>query len=151
MANPLTSLSERDRKVLLLALPLVALLAVALVIKALVGEHRQSAEKLDLVLEDIAWLQAQRDSLAQLNQACGRASWSDSTVRRLATRYGLNLQQSSRGESLALTIEAGHGNQVIAFLNDLECQGARVQSVSLKTVDDGGAVKGSAVIQLPVT
>lgn len=152
MANPLANLSARDRKILLWSVPIVALLLVALLAKSLLGERQQATADLDLVLEDLAWLQTQKDSMAQLNQGCAKSPWNDGTINRLAAKHGVTLStQAEDSGAVRMVIEAGHGNRVIAFLNDLECQGARVEELTLETLDQQGAVKGSAVVQSPVT
>ena len=150
MANPLANLTPRDRLILTWSLPVIALLAIVLLVRPLFSHQGQVAAEIETALEDIAWLQAQRGSLGQARPGCAKVVWSDQVIDRTAARYGIALAQQGGDDELQLAISSGQGNQVLAFLGDLECQGASVTSLSLETRDDQGAVQGRVTLRPPV-
>ena len=152
MTDFLQRLSPRDRRILLWAVPLILLLVVLLATRSLVAERREAAAGLERVLEDIAWLQAQRDALAGAQTGCVPGTWTETTPENLAAGFGVRFSRApAGGPAVSLTLEAVHGNRVIAFLRELECQGARMEMLELDTVDDQGTVTGRVRLQTPVT
>ena len=152
MSNFMAALSPRDRLILGWAIPVIVMLLCLLGARAVLTEKRENTAQLDLVLEDIAWLQAQRDAVARSRQGCTRVPWNSSVPDRLAARYQLGISPSKSGsDQLDLTINSGQGNRVISYLQALSCQGDRVEELTLETLDQQGAVKGRVVVRPPVT
>lgn len=155
MSNPISnltsSLSARDRRFLSLALPLIVILVVALGGRALARQHQQAESRLNRVLEDIAWLQAQSAMVPQQGRQCPAASWNPKRLSALASRYGVTLASTSELQSgmLQLTVAESQGNGVLEFIQILECQGATVADFELVTLSESGSVRGNLVAVLP--
>ena len=161
MNNMLDNLSGRDRKILLAALPVVAVLVILLLWRA-AGDDRDAGQaqaggdatqaELDMALEDLAWLQTQADAVARLSKGCGGGSWSEAAPRRLASVHQVSVDPAGdRDGELRFALSADNGNYVIAWLQALECLGVAVTELSLDTVSAEGAVEGRVVLRAPVT
>ncbi len=145
-------LAPRDRKILLGSLPVVIILVVLLAARPLVKDRARATEELDRALEDLAWLQAQQEAMALPDKGCSGSAWTDDGIESLARQYGVEISPPEpRGGESTLTLDAAHGNRVIAMLRELECRGARVDGLELNTLDEDGTVSGRASLQIPVT
>ncbi len=129
-------LSERDRRVLRVALPVAAVLVALLVLKPLLGGRQAAELRLERALEDIAWLQAQRRRVAA--PVCDPAL-SGLAPRELADRFDVTLSESG-GERLV--INDGAGNQVLAYMRALSCSDAGLAAFQLETAASRGRVSG---------
>ena len=76
-------LSPRDRKILLGSLPVVIILGVLLAARPLVNDRARATEELDRALEDLAWLQAQQETMALLEKGCSGSAWTEEFVRQV--------------------------------------------------------------------
>lgn len=151
MNNPLNTLSARDKRLLMLAAPIVLLLVVLIGARALFASQGAAQEHLDRSLEDIAWLQAQADAIPAAGRQCPVASWQPKRVAMLAGRYGVDLAATpiiDRGE-LRLAIAGADGNGVLELLAVLACQGARTSQLELTSDATSGAVSGELAMALP--
>lgn len=147
------NLGDRDRRLLAVAIPIVLLLVFVLAAKTLMAQRAEARHQLDRALEDIAWLQAQSGFVAPGRQTCGNTSWSLEAVSSLARRHGVNLASPplfDNGE-LRLQIGSSQGNDVVALLAALSCQGGRVHHFELRTLSEQGDVQGTLVLLAPVT
>jgi len=151
MNKLLANLGDRDRRILRWALPVAALLLALIVGRHLVVERQLASGRLQLALEDIAWLQSQGEALAQ--RRCERVPLDTQGLARLAAQNGVQLADGpvSGPGGIRLDIAAAHGNRVLALVADVECRGGRIAELNLDTLDDSGSVKGILVVVPAVT
>ncbi len=128
--------SERDRRILKLALPAVLVLVALVLARPLVGARQEAERRLERTLEDIAWLQAQRHRIAApvCEPGAGAAG-----LRELAKRYGIDVESGPGGRWL---IREAPGNDALAFLLALGCGNTGLERFRLDTAAEGGRVSG---------
>jgi General secretion pathway, M protein. len=146
-----SSLSPRDRRILVVAVPVILFLVVILAGRILAWHHEEAELRLNRALEDLAWLQAQRDAMPQQGRRCPTASWNPRRISALAGRYGITLAASPEltAGRLQLAVAGADGNRVVEFIQVLECQGAMLTDFQMDTLDTPGSVRGSLVAVVP--
>jgi len=153
MKTVIANLSDKDRRLLMAVIPVVVVLLLLIGAKALIGQRAEARDHLERALEDIAWLQAQSEAVVSGGQACGSARWSLDGLSSLARRHSVNLASPpllDNGE-LRLQISPTQGNDVVALLMALSCQGGQVRHFDLRTLSEQGDVQGTLVLLAPVT
>ena len=145
-------LTDRDRRILALAAPAVAVLVALLVLRGLYTDREQAMIRLDRALEDVAWLEATKDALPGSVRRCGDGAPAQS-LSSLAGSYGLVLASppAEEGTGIRLEVASGHGNRLLAMVDHLSCRGIGVIRMELETVDQRGMVKGVVVLSGAVT
>lgn len=145
------AISPREQRLLLRLLPVAALLLLLVLVRPIWSAASSAQMRLDLALDDIAWLQVQSPRLME-NHCRGLASDTGAEGEdavSLARRFGVQLtpdSTSAGGPGLAMS--AANGNQLLTFLRAMACRGNPVQALELETLDSAGQVRGTAVFSL---
>jgi hypothetical protein len=147
----LPELSERDRRLLRVGVPVAVLLLMLIILKPLLGSGGSADADLDRALEDIAWLKAQGSQLPSQASRCPPAVWQSGRLSTLARRYGLELSSPPKPAAgmVDFAIASADGNQALAFAQVLECQGATIDTLELALIPGAGAVSGSLTALIP--
>lgn len=135
------NLSRRDRRIVLVALPVIVVLLVLVTLRAVPDSAGDARQRLTRALEDIAWLGAQRSRITTLRCTAGE------DLEAIARRYGVALAGAVENDGARrLVIDGVAGNAAVALVRELECAGYRMRQVDWVTVDDRGAVRGSLTL-----
>jgi hypothetical protein len=134
----LERLEARDRRVMYLALPVIAVLLIYIVVIEPLSASRQAAsQRLDTALANIAWLQQQASENRLATAQC-RPDLETDTAEALAARLGVSLEEVGD----RLRVRTGNGNDVLALVRNLPCIGHRVAGFELSAIDGDGNVDG---------
>lgn len=143
------NISDRDRRILLWGLPIIALLIVAMMAKNLLSAQRQASVELQRASEDTVWMQAQMAFSDNRESNCSDSLPSMDSLRNLAQQRGVDLTvyESETGNALQLHIARAPGNQALSLLRQLSCSGWRIQHVDFTSQSEGEVISGSARLQ----
>jgi type II secretory pathway component PulM len=143
------NLSERDKRVLLIAVPIVLILLCYLLIYKPISEYHSAAiQNMEAASDDYYWLRAQ--SPPAKSSYCGRPSskaGDKSYFEQQAKRNGMLIAIAVSGAQTTITITSAKGAAVLRYINNLTCNGYKVDSVNVTRAGElGGKVLGSLVV-----
>jgi type II secretory pathway component PulM len=127
------NLPERDKRVLLMAMPIVLILIGYLfVYKPMSTYHFEAIQNMEAASDDYYWLRAQ--SPPAKTGYCARPSnkmVGKSYFEQQAKRDGLLISAAIAGAQTTITIASAKGAAVLRYINNLACNGYKVVSVNV--------------------
>jgi type II secretory pathway component PulM len=147
--NSVDNLPDKDKRVLLLAAPIVVILICYLFVYRPISSYHSSAiQNLESASDDYYWLRAQ-PPLAKSGY-CGRLSNESSNngyLEQQAKSDGLIISAVDSGAQTTITIISANGAAVLRYINNLACNGYKVNSLSVaRTAEAGDKVAGRLVV-----
>lgn len=149
LQSSIDSLPERDKRVLLFAVPIVLILiCYLLVYRPISAYHFDAIQNMESASDDYYWLRAQ--SPLPKSGYCGRLS-NDASSRgyfeQQAKKDGLIVAAAASGVETTITIVSAKGAAVLRYINNLACNGYSVNSLNItRTADTGDMVSGRIVV-----
>ncbi len=130
------ALSKKDRRVLMVAAPLIGVLVILLIFR---GEEPVIAHEpleINRLLEDVVWFQQQGGPLSALDQGCKTPIDDMAALDHILMNAGFeeNLTRSGDRDRVKVVISAGNGNQVLELIDQLFCKGVIVDHAELNTL-----------------
>ena len=146
------NLTDRDRRILRLSIPVVAVLLVLIVARGLWHQRQGAAEHLERTLEDVAWMQARGSAIASQAGGCRGGELNAKTIVSMASGYGIDGKvEPVVSGAVQLEVSSVAGNRMLDLVAEIQCRGGRVSALELVADGVPGQVSGKAVILLPVT
>jgi type II secretory pathway component PulM len=147
------NLPERDKRVLLMAVPVVfILIGYLLVYRPISTYHFEAIQNMEAASDDYYWLRAQ-SPLAKSGY-CGRLSNEASGkgyFEQQAKRDGLLISAAVSGAQTTITIVSAKGAAVLRYINNLACNGYKVNSLNVtRAVETDDKVSGRLVVDSAV-
>lgn len=137
-----SQLSPRDRRILMAALPVIAVLLALVALRMQPLQDDDPQQRLNRALEDMAWLNTQRARITPQ-----RCTGGDS-LEAIASRHAVPLvlvADSEGGQRWKLENVAG--NHAVELVKTLECAGYRLRQLEWNTLDDRGTVNGYLILE----
>ena len=123
------NLSGRDKRVLIVATPVVVVLILYLLVYRPISHYHAAAiQSLESASDDYYWLRAQ--SPITKSGFCGRlndAAGDKSYLRQQAKRDGLAVSVARAGSQLTIAINSANGGAVLRYANNLACNGYQIK------------------------
>lgn len=149
LQSSVDNLPERDKRVLLFAVPIVLILiCYLLVYRPISAYHFDAIQNMESASDDYYWLRAQ-SPLAKSGY-CGRLSNDASSkayVEQQAKKDGLIVSATVSGAQTTITIVSARGAAVLRYINNLACNGYSVNSLNItRAADTADMVSGRIVV-----
>ncbi|MGV6807987.1 MAG: hypothetical protein ACWA5K_08820 [bacterium] len=138
MTKFLDSLSARDRQIVLVALPVIAILLFILIGRYVIGLNQAASERLDLAFGHVAWLEQNSDRLGA--GVCGGAA--GQSAQQKVREAGITATVETAENRLRVDVSSGQGNRVLNLVEQIACDGWAAESLSLTAGQNSGVVSG---------
>ena len=153
LQRSIDSLPERDKHVLLMAVPIVfILICYLLVYRPISTYHFEAIQNMEAASDDYYWLRAQ-SPLAK-NGYCGRLSNEAAGKRyfvQQAKKDGLLISTAVSGTQTTISIVSAKGAAVLRYINNLACNGYKIDSLNITRVaETNDKVSGRLVVDKAV-
>jgi len=153
LQSSVDNLPERDKRVLLFAIPIVLILVCYLLVYRPINVyHFEAIQNMESASDDYYWLRAQ-SPLAKSGY-CGRLSNAASSkdyFEQQAKRDGLIVATAVSGAQTTITIVSAKGAAVLRYINNLACNGYKANSLNItRTADTGDMVSARVVVDSAV-
>jgi len=139
----LERLNERERRILCLAAPVIALLLAYLLVSPLVAQRAEANLRLNRAVDNIAWFQS-RIHRSEISGNLCRGYPVGTNIAHLASRFQLRLADApSRWDGkVSFAVAQANGNHAVQYLRALTCAGLQIDSFELDSIDAAGRVSG---------
>ena len=129
-------LQPRERKMVLLSIPLVALTAIFALLSPLINQQAALSNELKSLNVDMAWLAEQREVVQRLNSGCASRDIMGGSSREKLTKLSRRNQVrmdsiTTSGDLIKLSFSGSDANRFLQMAHQIACSGFEILSFSL--------------------